>query len=103
MQAIVRLLPARIHYAWVVAAVIFLTLLAAVGIRATPSVLIVPLEHAFGWGRATISLAISINIVLYGLIGPFAAALMQQLGIRRTVIAALALLALSSAGSGFMT
>ncbi len=103
MQAIVRLLPARVHYAWVVAAVIFLTLLAAVGIRATPSVLIVPLEHAFGWGRATISLAISINIVLYGLMGPFAAALMQQFGIRRTIIAALALLALSSAGSAFMT
>ena len=103
MQAIVRLLPARVHYAWVVAAVIFLTLLAAVGIRATPSVLIVPLEDAFGWGRATISLAISINIVLYGLMGPFAAALMQRFGIRRTIIAALALLALSSAGSAFMT
>jgi MFS family permease len=103
MEAILRLLPARIHYAWFVAAVIFFTLLAAVGIRATPSVLIVPLEDAFGWGRTTISLAISINIVLYGLTGPFAAALMQQFGIRRTTIAALALLALSSAGSAFMT
>jgi MFS family permease len=103
MQAIARLLPARLHYAWVVAAVIFLTLLAAVGIRATPGVLIVPLEHAFGWSRGTISLAISINIVLYGLMGPFAAALMQQLGIRRTIIAALSLLALSIAASAFMT
>jgi MFS family permease len=103
MRAIARLLPESVHYAWVVAAVIFLTLLAAVGIRATPSVLIVPLEHTFGWSRGTISLAISINIILYGLMGPFAAALMQQLGIRRTIIGALGLLALSIAGSTFMT
>jgi MFS family permease len=103
MRAIARLLPESVHYAWVVAAVIFLTLLAAVGIRATPSVLIVSLEHAFGWSRGTISLAISINIILYGLMGPFAAALMQQLGIRRTIVGALGLLALSIAGSSFMT
>jgi len=103
MQAIARMLPARVHYAWVVAAVIFMTLLAAVGIRATPGVLIVPLEHAFGWSPATISFAISINIILYGLMGPFAAALMQQVGIRRTIIGALALLALAIAASSFMT
>jgi MFS family permease len=103
MQAIARLLPTRVHYAWVVAAVIFMTLLAAVGIRATPGVLIVPLEHAFGWSPATISFAISINIILYGLMGPFAAALMQQVGIRRTIIGALALLALGIAASAFMT
>jgi len=103
MQAIARLLPARVHYAWVVAAVIFMTLLAAVGIRATPGVLIVPLQHAFGWSPATISFAISINIILYGLMGPFAAALMQQVGIRRTIIGALALLAVGIAASAFMT
>jgi len=85
--------PRRPHYAWVVLAVTFLALLAGAGVRATPSVLIVPLEHEFGWSRATISLAISINILLYGLMGPFAGALMQRLGIRRTTIGALALLA----------
>jgi len=67
MKAIARRLSGRIHYAWIVAAVTFLTLLTAVGVRVTPSVLIVPLEQAFGWSRATISFAISINIVLYGL------------------------------------
>ncbi len=103
MRTLARLLAPRVHYAWIVAAVIFLTLLAAVGIRATPSVLIVPLGQAFGWSRATVSLAISINIVLYGLVGPFAGALMQQVGIRRTVLLALALLAASIAASSFMT
>ena len=83
----------RPHSAWIVLAVTFLALLAGAGIRATPSVLIVPLEEEFGWTRSTISLAISLNIFLYGLMGPFAGGLMQRLGIRRTTLGALALLA----------
>jgi sugar phosphate permease len=98
-----RLLPPRLHYGWVVVAVVFLTLLAAAGVRAAPSVLIVPLEEAFGWSRATISFAISLNIVLYGLMGPFAGALMLRIGVRRTILAALALLAVAVGASSFMT
>ncbi len=86
-------MPRRPHYAWIVLGVTFLALLAGAGIRATPSVLIVPLEQEFGWSRSTISFAISVNILLYGLMGPFAGGLMQGLGIRRTTIGALALLA----------
>ncbi len=78
------------YYGWIVAGLTFLALLIAAGIRATPSVLIVPLEQEFNWSRATISLAISINLVLYGLIGPFAAAVLEQIGIRRTMLFALA-------------
>jgi sugar phosphate permease len=99
MQAIARRVAGRFHYGWVVAAVTFLALLAAAGVRATPSVLIVPLEQTIGWSRATISLAISINIFLYGLMGPFAGALMQRIGIRRTVALALALMAVTIAAS----
>ena len=73
MRGLSKLISNRVHYAWFVAAVTFLVLLTAVGIRATPSVLIVPFEEAFGWSRGAISFAISINIVLYGLMGPFAA------------------------------
>jgi MFS family permease len=83
----------RPHSAWIVLAVTFFALLAGAGIRATPSVLIVPLEQEFGWTRSTISLAISLNIFLYGLMGPFAGGLMQRLGIRRTTLGALTLLA----------
>jgi len=82
----------RPHYAWIVVGAIFLSLLVAAGVRSSPSVLIVPLEQAFGWSRTTISAAISINIVLYGAVGPFDAALMQRFGIRRTVLSALALI-----------
>jgi MFS family permease len=89
MNLLVRAIGARVHYAWVALALAFLTLLAAAAVRASPSVLIVPLEQAFGWSPTTISFAISLNLVLYGVMGPFAAALMQRFGIRRTVLGAL--------------
>ena len=82
-----------LHYAWVMLGVTFITLLVAAGVRATPSVLIVPLQQEFGWTRSTIAVAISLNILLYGLMGPFAGALMQRLGVRRITLIALTLLA----------
>ena len=91
------------NYAFVVVAVIFVSLLAAAGLRSTPSVLLVPWETAFGWSRDTTSLAAAIGIFLYGLVGPFAAALMQSFGIRRTLLTALALMAGSTALSTLMT
>jgi MFS family permease len=96
-------LDGRFHYAWLVAALGFLTLLAVAGIRATPSVLLVPLEQAFGWGREQIALAISIGLALFGLMGPFAAAAMQRFGVRATMIAALLLLAAAMGGSAYVT
>ena len=87
----------RPHYAWVVAGLTFLVLLATAGGRSTPGVMIVPLEREFGWDRATISLALSVNLTLYGLIGPFAAALMGRLGVRRVVLASLAIVAVGVA------
>jgi MFS family permease len=83
----------RVHYAWIVAGVTFVTLLGAAGFRAAPSVLIVPLQDDLGWSRATISAAVSVNLILFGLIGPFAAALMQRFGLRRVVVVALATVA----------
>lgn len=98
-----RRIGGRFHYGWLAAAVVFLVLLAAAGTRATPSVMMVPLEHEFGWSRATISLAISVNIALYGLTGPFAAAAMQRFGVRPTVLAALGVMASGVALSSMMT
>ncbi|WP_433431513.1 MFS transporter [Nonomuraea sp. CA-141351] len=87
----------RLHRAWFVAAVAFVAILGAAGFRATPGVLITPLQEEFGWSAGTISLAVSINLVLYGLTAPFAAALMDRFGMRRVVAVALLLIA---AGSG---
>jgi sugar phosphate permease len=83
----------RLHYAWIVAGVTFVALMVSAGIRATPSVLLVPLEHEFGWSRATTSSAVSLGLLLYGLIGPFCAAIAQRVGIRRTMAFALLVLA----------
>jgi sugar phosphate permease len=79
----------RIHYAWIVAVVTFVALMGAAGFRATPGVLIVPLQEEFGWNRAVISVAVSINLILFGLTGPFAAALMDRFGLRVVTVGAL--------------
>ena len=92
----------KLHYAWIIAAVTFLVLLATAGIRATPGILIVPLEQEFGWSRATISAAISVNIALFGLVGPFAASWMTRFSLRRIVLAAVGLLAVAVAASSFI-
>ena len=94
-EAVVRGRRIPFHYAWVIAAVTFLILIVTAGVRATPGVLMVPLEAEFGWSRAAISAAVAINIALFGLIGPFAASAMHRWGMRRLILLALALLALS--------
>jgi sugar phosphate permease len=83
----------RLHPAWIVAACTFLVLLVAAGVRSVPGVLIVPLEAEFHWSRATISFAVAVNILLYGLAGPFAAAIIERFGLRRTISVALAMVA----------
>lgn len=102
-MTISRTRPFGQNYVFVVAGVIFLALLVAAGVRSTPGVLILPLNDAFGWSRGQVSLAAAVGIFFYGMMGPFAAALMQAIGIRRTVTGALALMATSIAASGWMT
>jgi MFS family permease len=102
-RRLARLLAGHIHYAWIVVGLMFTVILATVGVRAAPGVLIVPLEQAFGWSPATISGAISLNILLAGLVGPFGAALIQRIGMRGTVLTSLCLLAIGAAGAAFAT
>jgi len=80
----------RIHPAWIVAGITFGTLFATAGFRSAPSVLILPLVEDFGLRRDVISLAVAINVLLYGLTAPFAAALMERFTVRKVVMAALA-------------
>ena len=93
----------RLHRAWWVAAVSFVALIGAAGFRATPGALIDPLQEEFGWSRGTISVAVSVNLLLFGLTAPFAAALMNRFGIRRVVAIALVLVATGSGLTVFMT
>lgn len=95
------LVSPRIHIMLIVA-VTFFALLVSAGLRATPGVLMMPLQINFGWDRATISFAAAIGIFLYGLVGPFAAALMMSFGIRQTMLAGLMLMAISTFASLWM-
>ena len=93
----------RIHPAWWVAIVAFLALFAAAGFRGAPGAIMVPLHTEFGWSMSIMSVAMSINLVLYGLVAPFAAALMDRFGMRRVVATALTLIAVGAGGSVVMT
>ncbi|MGY1815041.1 MFS transporter [Blastococcus sp. SYSU D00820] len=93
----------RVHPAWWVAAVTFLALVGAAAFRAVPGVLIDPLRAEFGWSVSTISAAVAVNMALYGLTAPFAAALMERFGIRRVVLGALLVVAVGSGLTVFMT
>jgi sugar phosphate permease len=93
----------KIHPAWIAFAVTFLTLMATAGFRSAPSVMIIPLEDAFGWSRSQVSLAIAINVLLYGLIAPFAAALMEKFTVRKVVMSALTFVAVSAALTVFIS
>lgn len=82
-------IKSKIHPAWIAAIVTFFTLVATAGFRSAPSVIIIPLEDAFGWNREQISLALSVNVLLFGLTAPFAAALMERFTVRKVVMGAL--------------
>jgi predicted MFS family arabinose efflux permease len=98
-----KLFSGRVHYAWVVLVVIFTMILAVVGVRAAPGVMIVPLQRAFGWNVGTISGAVSLNILLMGLTGPFLTGLMETIGLKRTILLAMLVLLAGSGASCFMT
>lgn len=93
----------RIHRAWFVAAVTFVTIIGAAAFRSLPGLLIDPLHTEFDWSRGTIASAVSINLALYGLTAPFAAALMDRFGIRRVVAVALTVIALGAGTTVWMT
>jgi len=87
----------------IVVAAAFTILLGAAGTRSAPGVLIDPLREEFGWSRGTVGLAVSINVLLFGIIGPFAAALQQRYGLRRVTGCALVVIAAGAALTTQMT
>src|ERR1700719_9246 len=78
----------NIHYGWAMVGVTFFTSLISAGTVGAPGVFIVPLQHEFGWTTAEISSALSIRFILFGLMAPFAAALLNRYGLRNVTLAA---------------
>ncbi|WP_370464873.1 MFS transporter [Mycolicibacterium sp. P1-18] len=93
----------RLHWAWVIAVVSFVAILGAAGFRSVPGVMMNPLHHEFGWSHGTVGLAMSVNMTLFGLTAPFAAALMDRFGVRPVLTVALLLVSAGSALSVTMT
>jgi sugar phosphate permease len=93
----------NIHYGWVMVAVTFFTALITAGTVGAPGVFIVPLQREFGWSAAEISSALSIRFILFGLMAPFAAALMNRYGLRNVTLAALLIVGSALVASLAMT
>lgn len=98
-----RLASRDIHYGWAVVAATFLTTLASAASISAPGVFIVPLEQEFHWSNAEISGALSIRLLLYGLVAPFAAAFINRYGMRNVVVCALTTIISGLVLSLFMT
>src|SRR6185369_2142210 len=92
-----------IHYGWIVVFLTFFSVLAGAGIRAAPPILIVPFEHEFGWSRADLSQAVSLNLLMYGIGGPLAGKLIEMRGVRFVQMAGLILLGVGVTGTLFMS
>ena len=101
-QHLAKICRGRVHYAWITLSVAFVAMLAGVGVRAAPGVMIVPLQQAFGWDVSVISGAVSLNIILLGATGPFLTGLMQIVGLKRTMIGCLTILLCGTALSTLM-
>lgn len=98
-----RLTARGIHYGWVVVAVTFFTALVSSASVGAPGVFILPLEKEFGWSTTQISSALSIRLLLFGLMAPFAAALMVRFGLRNVVMSALTIITIGLLASLAMT
>ncbi|GAA1980441.1 MFS transporter [Kitasatospora viridis] len=93
----------RPHYAWVIAALSLLVLVGSAGFRSTPGLMMTPWNSEFGWSHGIISLAVSINLILYGLTAPFAAALMDRFGVRLVTVCALLTISVGAGLTVLMT
>src|SRR5271168_1641315 len=93
----------NIHYGWVMVGLTFFTALVSAGAVGAPGVFIVPLQREFGWTTAEISSALSIRFVLFGLMAPFAAALLNRYGLRNVTLSALLIVASALVASLAMT
>jgi MFS family permease len=93
----------NIHYGWVMVGVTFFTALISAGTVGAPGVFIVPLQHEFGWSTAEISSALSIRFILFGLMAPFAAALLNRYGLRNMALLAQLIVVSALVGSLAMT
>jgi sugar phosphate permease len=98
-----RALNGRFYYGWVVVWVVFLALLVSAGVRAAPTVLINPLETELGWGRAIISAAVSVGLLLYGLSGPGAGWLMDRFGPKLLAVVGVAIIGGSTLAGATVT
>lgn len=84
----------RVHYSWFILIVTFFSIIVAGITMSSSGVFIEPLEKEFHWDRSTIALAFAVSLFLYGISGPFMAALLEVIGLKKMMLGAMATLVL---------
>ncbi|WP_155591745.1 MFS transporter [Lysinibacillus cavernae] len=82
----------RVHYSWVILIITFFSIIVAGITMSSSGVFIDPLEKEFQWDRSTIALAFAVSLFLYGISGPFMAALLEVIGLKKMMLSAMATL-----------
>jgi len=98
-----RLSERGVHYGWVVVGVTFIVALTTAGAMGIPGALLRPLQREYGWSEADISSALALRILLFGLMAPFAAALIERYGLKRVILSAIAMIIVGLIATMFMT
>src|SRR5271168_470657 len=98
-----RLSERGVHYGWVVVAVTFLVALTTAGAMGIPGALLRPLQREYSWSEADISSALALRILLFGLMAPFAAALIERYGLKRIILSAITMILAGLIAAMFMT
>jgi len=91
--SIARALAARgIHYGWVMVALTLGYGVCSSGVSSIPSVLLVPMSREFGWSIGELSGPLGLRMALFGMVAPFAGALMLRYGPRAVLTGSATLL-----------
>ncbi|MBI4505800.1 MAG: MFS transporter [Chloroflexi bacterium] len=80
-----------VSYAWVILTVSFFTVFTIVSLRVGFGIYFQPIEAELGWTRTTLSLAVAINMLVYGFAQPVAGYFADRLGPKWVILASIAL------------
>jgi MFS family permease len=92
-QLLARYLAARgIHYGWVIVAITFSFVVCSSAAMSVAGVLVPKISQEFGWSIGEISGPLALRLALFGIMAPFAGALMLRYGLRTVVTGSATLL-----------
>ncbi len=91
------------RYAWVVVAVLAVTLTIASGARFLFGVVLKPISEEFGWNRAQLTGAVMLAMIVLSICQPLVGILIDRIGAKKILVGGIALLGISLIPFSFVT